>query len=188
MSKFWKWALGLIALGLLYNVDAFIGQWKFERLCENEGGSKFYARVEKDVGWEVESTDDKAYQVPFNIGYVTFVRYRDKQGNLLDVYLTPGPTPWSKGYDIQPADMARQPKYRLTTEQGLLPDDERMDRVRYTITEVQGEKKAATHTSFGYSWTKSGRVILNAPTGVVCHAGHEVDVFFAEIFNTGSHK
>ena len=153
----------VVAIGV-YNLDAITGQWKFDKLCKNEGGSKFYAQVEKDVGWVVESEDDHGYQVPFNIGHVAFVRFRDKQGASLDVRVTKGPTPWSKGYDIAPSDQAKPIKYRLTIEQGLLQDDERMSRTHFAKTDVQGGSPVAPHTYVTYRWTKPERVILSAPT------------------------
>ena len=188
IRKIVLWVCGLAAVALVYNLDAIVGQWKFDRLCKNEGGSKFYAQVEKDVGWEVESEDDHGYQVPFNIGHVAFVRYRDRQGNLLDVHLKPGPTPWSKGYDITPANPTKQIRYRLTMEQDKLPEDERMSRTQDTITDVQRGAPVASHTRFSYRWTKPERMILSMPTGATCHAGHEGDQFFAAIFEPRTNK
>ena len=91
MGKLWLAALALPAAALLYNLDAIIGQWKFEKLCDVEGGSRFYVKAVKDVGWEVESEDPSAYQVPFNFGHVSFVRFR-KQGDLFDARVKTGPT------------------------------------------------------------------------------------------------
>lgn len=182
MRKALLWTSAIVVAVGVYNLDAITGQWKFDKLCKNEGGSKFYAHVEKDVGWEVESEDDHGYQVPFNIGHVAFVRFRDKQGAWFDVYIKSGPTPWSKDYDIVPADYTKKTRYRLTTEQGLLPEDKRMSRTRYAVADVQLGGPVATHTSFAYSWTKPERVILNAPTSETCHAGHEADLFHSAIF------
>lgn len=173
---------GGLVVGTVYNFDASSGQKKFHDLCKNEGGSKFYDQVDRDVGWEVQSEDEAAYKVPFNIGHVNFVRFRDKHGGLFDVHAKAGPNPWAKDYEIAPADTTRLPQYRLTTERGLLPDDARIGRTRYVITDVSRGAVVAMHTYFNYSWTKPDRVVLNAPTSTSCFAGSEVDSFYSAIY------
>lgn len=177
--------VAIVAVGIIYNLDAITGQRKFDKLCDSEGGSKFYSHVEPDAGWAVESDDAKAYQEVFNFGRVAFVRFRDKQGASFDAHIKPGPTKWSKAYDISPADSAREVRYRLTIEQGRLPEDQRMSRTRYTITDVRLGSLVASHTYFSYRWTKPERVILSASTSVSCHAGSEVDAFVAAVHNPG---
>lgn len=185
MRKALLW-IGAIAVAIgVYNFDAITGQWKFDKLCKNEGGSKFYAQFEPDVGWEVESEDDHEYQTPFRLGHVPFVRFQDKQGVWFDVHIKNGPTPWSKGYDIFPADYTKKTRYRLTTEQWLLPEDKRMSRTRFTIFDVQLGIPVATHTYFSYSWTKPERVILSAPTSVTCPEASETNLFFDTVRQAG---
>lgn len=178
--------VGVIAVAaIVYNLDSIIGQRKFDKLCEREGGSRFYAQLEKDAGWEVQSQDEQAYKVPFNFGHVAFVRYRNKQGEQLDVHIKNGPSPWSKDFDVTPADLTNtQPKYRLTIEQGLLADDERMSRTHYEITDVQRARPLASHTYFSYRWTRPERVILDASTSVTCHGGAEVSAFASQIYQS----
>lgn len=178
--------IGAIVVAItIYNLDAFTGQWKFDKLCKREGGSKYYAQLEPNVGWEVESEDDHEYQAPFGFGQVAFVRFRDKQGATFDVHIKNGPTPWSKAYDIVPADYTKKTRYRLTTEQGLLPEDKRMSRTRFAITDVQLGSPVAIHTYFSYRWSKPERVILSAPTSVTCPAASETNLFFTTIRQAG---
>ena len=40
------WVCGLASVALVYNFDAIVGRWKFERMCKNEGGPRFYEPVE----------------------------------------------------------------------------------------------------------------------------------------------
>lgn len=175
--------IGILVLApVIYNLDAIFGQWKFDRLCEKEGGSRFYGKVEKDVGWEVLLREESDYKMPFEIGHVAFVRFTDKQGVQHDVHLKPAPTPWSKAYDVKPADSTKQPRYRLTVTQGLVPDDDRMSRTKDVISDVQSGQPLATYTWFSYRWTKPERVILNASTSVSCHGGKEAEQFDSQIF------
>jgi hypothetical protein len=88
MRKVLLWIAGIAAAITLYNLDAITGQWKFERLCKEEGGSRFFADVQKDVGWEVEGSTEYDYEGPFKFGHAAFVRFKDKQGALFDVRLT----------------------------------------------------------------------------------------------------
>ena len=181
MRKLLFWLIIISGGIVFYNLDAITGQWKFDKLCKNEGGSKFYAKIDQYVGWEVESQDEHAYKDPFHFGHVAFVRFRNKQGDSFDVRIKNGPNQWSKSYDLLPADNKNTIKYRLNIEQSLLPDDKRFSRTRFTITDVQLGSPVATHTYFSYMWTKPERVFLNAPTSVSCHSGSDVDSFYAAV-------
>jgi hypothetical protein len=176
------WTGIIVLVPLVYNLDAIYGQWKFDRLCQQEGGSRFYGKVEKDVGWEVELRETSDYKVPFDIGNVAFVRFIDKTGVQRDVHLKPGPTPWLKDYEVTTADLAKQPRYRLTMTQSHLPDDDRMSRTRDVISDIRTGRPIATYTWFSYQWAKPERVILNASTSVTCHGGKEAQQFDSEIF------
>jgi hypothetical protein len=180
--------IGILCLAYtVYYWDAITGQWKFEALCKKEGGSRFYAPVEKDVGWEVVSNNDKkAYKIPFGFGGVSFVRFKDEDGTLKDVYITTGETRWMKGYDIQPADMILQPRYKLNLYQGHVQNDNRMSRTSFSISDIRNGSLVAEHTYFSYEWTSPDGVLLNTPTSVTCKSGSEVNLFFSSIRKSGS--
>jgi hypothetical protein len=187
-----KISVVIAVLGAAYTVyywEAIKGQWKFEELCEKEGGSRFYAKVEKDVGWEVDSNNDKkAYKIPFGFGGVSFVRFKDEEGILKDAYITAGETRWMKGYDIRPADIRLQPRYKLNLYQGLVQNDDRMSRTSFNISDIEKGGVVAEHTLFSYMWTSPNNVFLNAPTSVTCRSGGEVDSFFSSIRKSGVRK
>jgi hypothetical protein len=188
-----KISVVIAVLGAAYTVyywEAIKGQWKFEELCEKEGGSRFYGVVEKDVGWEVvvSENNEHAYRRPFDFGHISFVRFKDQKGFLKDVYLTAGETKWKKGYDIRPADMNKQPRYRYTTEHIMLPSNYRMSRVNYNVIDIQANKLLARHSYFGYEWKSPDKAFLNAPTSVVCRSGRESDAFVYSIYKSGRMK
>jgi hypothetical protein len=188
-----KISVVIAVLGAAYTVyywEAIKGQWKFEELCEKEGGSRFYGRVEKDVGWEVvvSENDEHAYKSPFYFGHVAFVRFKDEKGILRDVYLTAGKTQWKKGYDIRPADMNKQPKYRYTSEHIMLPSNYRMSRSNTNVIDIEKNKLLARRSSFAYEWRSPDESFLNAPTSVVCPVGRESDDFSYSIYKSGRMK
>jgi hypothetical protein len=183
MRRFWLVSGALAAAAFVYNVDAFTGQWKFKRMCKEEGGPRFFGVVEKDVGWEVGLNDERDYEIPFNFGHVAFVRFRKAQtDSLFDVHIKSRSSAPSVGYDIGPADLRRQVRYRLSVEQGKVPGDERMSRRRFSIAEADTGKTVATHTSFSYQWTLPERVLLHASTSTTCHAGQAIEDFAASIY------
>jgi hypothetical protein len=173
--------IGVISLAwTAYRWDAITGQWKFEELCKKEGGSRFYAQVEKDVGWEVEISENNqyAYKEPFDFGHVSFVRFKDQDGILRDVYLKVGETRWMKGYDIRPADLNNEVRYKLKYDQGHIDNDSRITRTRYTIWDLRLGRIAATKTGFDYEWRSPDKSFLNAPTSVGCTNGASKNKLF----------
>jgi hypothetical protein len=185
MRKFLLIVAALVLAAVLYNLDAITGQWKFDKLCANEGGSKFYAQVVRGMGWEVVSQNELAYRDLLRFGDVAFVRFRNREGALMDATLAPGSSARNPTFIVTAADATKNPRYREISEQGLMPDDERFSRRRYTIVDIQRGTPAAVHTSFSYEWTKPDRLILSASTSVTCHGGKEIDSFFASIYGPG---
>jgi hypothetical protein len=182
-----KISVVIAVLGAAYTVyywEAIKGQWKFEELCEKEGGSRFYAKVEKDVGWEVVVSENNqyAYKEPFDFGHVAFVRFKDEKGILRDVYLTAGKTQWMTGYDIRLADLSNEVKYKLIFEQGHVGNDLRMTRTRSTILDIKQGRAAATQTGFDYEWKSPDKAFLNAPTSVSCTGVSTFEFFKAGLF------
>lgn len=173
----------------IYNLDAITGQWKFDRMCKAEGGSRFHAVVEKNVGWDVESHDTYGYQWPFLFDHVAFVRYEDKQGVQFDVLAGPYVAAFQRKYTFSPVDASRQVRYRFRYEHTRLPDDDRFTKTQYQVLDLTSRKVVASHTAFGYQWTKPERVILEAPTGVGCwNQQADIDKFFQSVYSSGSNK
>lgn len=189
MRKFSLWVAAIVVAAALYNLDAFTGQWKFDRMCKGEGGPRFYAAVEKDAGWEVEAHDTYSYQSPFEFEHVAFVRYQDKQGVRSDVRVDGYIGPGQRKYVFSPVNESRQVRYRFRFRYEKLPGDERFGKSLYEITDVTTGQVVATHTQFSYQWTKPERVILSAPTGVGCwDLPPERAKFFRGIYAFGSNK
>lgn len=190
MRKFWVVSGAVVMAVVLYNLDAITGQWKFERMCEKESGTRFFGMVEKDVGWEVDAGGIYDYREPFQFGHVAFVRFRDQSGVLVDAresgyeHIAQG-TVRQRAYSISPADENKRVRYRLRYASTTLPEDKRFGRTDTQVVDVDTGKLLASHTTFGYQWAKSERVILSAPTGQTC--GYEQFSEFREgLFNSWS--
>jgi hypothetical protein len=182
MKKFLIVITVLIGGFFVYNFDVVLGQWRFDRLCKAEGGSRIYTKVERDVGWYVEHFRELAYQAPFNFGHVKFVRYRDKHGDLFDVHPAPGPTQWSKGYRMEPVNSAASARYLLDIQQSRLPNERNISRTLISITDLKSGQLVATHTSFDYEWIGSDRMPLSLPTSQYCNGGTDFNSFANSLF------
>jgi hypothetical protein len=178
----------LIVGVFVYNFDAVLGQRKFERLCKEEGGSRIYAKVEKDAGWYVEQSDLVGYEDAFNFGPVKFVRFRDKFGDTFDVYHAPGPNQWTKGYRRAPVDPAESVRYQLTIEQAHVPNDQRMSRTQFVIKEIESGNVVATNTRFSYEWANPDRMIFSFPTSQSCDGNENYLSFTRSIFHRNTEK
>ena len=175
MTNSKKWMLFIAGALLVYHFDVITGSWKFNRLCKNEGGPRFYGPVEKNVGWEVASNDIHGYQYPFPFGDIAFVRYQDKQGVRSDVrmegYKQTSPNYREPNYVFSPVDTALSIRYRFQYTDASFPEDERFSKSVHQVTDLRSGRVVATYTQFGFSWTKSERVLLGAPTGNLCPDG-----------------
>jgi hypothetical protein len=181
--------VAVAAVGSIYNFDAISGQWKFDRICKAQGGSRFYAAAEKDVGWKVEGHDTYDYQWPFGFDHIAFVRYQDKQGVQSDVRVAGYVGPGQRKYIFSPIDESRQIRYKFRFQYEEFPDDHRFGKSLYEVTDTTTGQVIATHTQFSYKWTKPERVILGAPTGVGCwDSQQDIDAFFHGIYALGSKK
>lgn len=180
-----------------YNADALYGQYLFKQLCENEGGARFYKRVEKGQGWLVESTyksrDMKHLNLPADSNR-GFIRFKAESGIQFDArlktippYGTPRELIDSPEYTlIEPANLAISPRYvQRSVREVFNPDPRFLKRQSFgkqqtQVIDLQSNEVVATQTSFGYTWTTPDRVILNAPTAITCH----IHTSAAENFST----
>lgn len=183
MIKKNKWItafLSILAIGTIYNLDSIIGQWKFKRLCETEGGPKFYIPIEKNAGWTVKEIGKYAYQSPFYFGQVAFSRYTNEKGETIDVY--GGGPRGNRKYTFTPVDKTKKIRYLYRYVNGKYPNDKRFSWSRREVIDLQLNQIAASYTSIGYAWTTPERVILAAPTTQVCWIDPFED-FFHRIYD-----
>jgi hypothetical protein len=133
MHKAWYWLGGIVAAGFVYNIDAYIGQWKFEKLCKEEGGPRYFEPVEKNVGWEVLGNGESDYKVPFAFEHVKFVRWKNEKGESFDVYVDwkirgLDTYPKKSEYILKPSNLSDPVIYRYSYESMKFPDDPRFSR------------------------------------------------------------
>jgi len=186
-TKLWFWFVVAVGTFLIYNLDAIQGKIKFERLCRESSGARFYGKVERNQGWMVESHDKWAYQSPFAFNDVPFVRYENAKGERFDVTRKKGKWMENDEYTFGPVDESRSVRYKFVPSQFVMPDDARFSQTRYEVIDLATEALLASYTKFSFRWTKPERVILNAPTGESCpRDGSESDKFTTQIYNFGS--
>ncbi len=168
MSKAVIFLLIVICGATLYNFDALTGRWKFDNLCETEGGPKFLGVVEPNKGWLVEPGNLATFESPFAFEKVDFVRFTDESGRKFDVRSDGYIGSNERKYIRSEVDASKLPRYALSIQIQGFHNDERFKRTLYTVTDLVTADVLATYTSFSYSWTKPERTLLAAPTVKVC--------------------
>lgn len=191
-KKGWFWlALGIVAL-TIYHQDAIRGQWKFERLCKEDAGARFYGKIEKGQGWIVDDRSPSGFGGPFSFEEessenIAFVRYTNETGEQFDVLKKIGAT--RSEFVLSPVDQSRPVRYRYKWHQERLGGDDRFSSTTISVIDNQTEALLATFTSYGYSWTKPERVLFAAPTGQTCemlgYANVDAAKFRKSIFEYG---
>lgn len=194
MRKLLLFIFFVIMAPVLYNLDAIYGAWKFSRLCKNEGGPRFYSKVDRNIGWLVIDINQKdsslSYQRPFRFHDIAFVRWRRNNGVEFDVYVNSPPVgaEYSGGYWFSPIDKSKIVKYEYRYVSAVMHDD-RYGKTVHKIIDIENGQVAAEYTIFSFQWAKPERVILNAPTVTSCWDGQtrrEQEIyynFFKNIFN-----
>lgn len=187
--------IGFVILApILYNLDAIYGQWEFNRLCKNEGGSRYYSKVERNVGWTVEGVPgDFSYQVPFDFKYVKFVRWLNKKGERFDVYrdwsVISRPSPRPLGYIFMPVDESLMVRYKFKYTSRRMMHDDRFSETLYEVIDLNANNVVARYREFGFRWTTPERVILSAPTSVSCEfPSNSLEAFKYSVFDAGKEK
>ena len=187
-----------------YNADAVYGQYVFNKLCEKEGGSRFYKPVEKGAGWLADgefSDEDMKHMNLVADRSIGFLRFRRANGSLMDAHLKSGPALGTRREvidgpeytEIEPANFSIEPRYtqKMTrTNFNPHPDflaSQTFSKMQHSIIALGSGGVVASHTGFGYAWTKPDRVVLNGPTAVTCHVGTDDEKsFYQNIFKTGA--
>lgn len=189
MRKSLLWIGALLLAPVVYNLDAIAGQWKFNKMCREEGGPKFYAPVEKDVGWEVEGHGTNDYQGPFVFEYVAFVRYENSDGKRFDVRKDGWLGPYQPKYIFSSVNEAIPVRYAYRYVSAWFTDDPRFSKTQIEVFDIRKKQVVASYTEFSYSWTKPERVLLSAPTAAGCwDMQADIDSFRNRIYDLGSKK
>ena len=175
----------LLAVSVLYNVDAIMGAIKFKRLCKTEGGARVYEKIEKNMGWMVEDNSKFGYKPVFSYK-PAFVRYKNEHGEKFDVIKINPPPKTGEPYKLIPAEESKPVRYLFKfVDIKNYEGDERFSKTQDQVIDLHTEKIVATYTNFGFAWTTPDRVILAAPTGVGCfdaNARQSFDDFIGGLF------
>jgi hypothetical protein len=172
MYKAIIWSGSLALLVLAYHFEAIAGRWQFDRLCEQEGGSKFEASYRKHVAhqtWELLSADPSEHRIFLSLNNAAWVRFRNSSGELIDAHLQSAP----KLFQLQPADESKPVQLRLSVKHELLADNSHIRRVRYVVTDADQGQALAQHVSFAYAWSATDRILLSPPISLSCHGNSE---------------
>jgi hypothetical protein len=185
MYKAIIWSSSLALLALIYHFEAIAGRWRFDHLCQREGGSEFvlaHDSPQENRVWEVVGSDPSAYQALLDSGFVAFVRFQDGGGMQLDAHPD---SAVHKRYVVVPADSSKPADYRLSVERNVLVDDLHISQVRYAMTDVANGHMLAKHTSFAYVWGPSDRLLLSPAPSAACHEKTDLKAFVAAAFHRG---
>jgi len=190
----------------LYNADALYGQYLFSQMCKKEGGARFYKQVDKGKGWRMDkiysANDIKHLGLAANLNR-GFIRFKDESGKEFDARLKSIP-PYGTSSEvinspeytlIEPANLSIPVRYteKYVVEQ-FNPDPKWLKKQSFGKNQVQvidldTNEIVASYTGFGYRWTTSDRVILNAPTAVVCPENtNDRKSFLSDIYKQGEKK
>lgn len=169
---FAKIALGvLIAIGLvgLYFSDNIRGYYRFREVCQKQAGLHVFSTLQKDVGWWTNAGDISGAITAAISERVAFVRYKDRRDGLLyDVYFRGGNRGNSDSYGRSPADSSKELRYGWIFVNERIPDETRLSRTGYDITDLRTHQLAAHFYHFGYSKFNQDRTLLAAPSGEAC--------------------
>lgn len=189
MRKAIVFLLVLICGATLYNVDAITGSWKFDKLCETEGGPRFLGVVEPYKGWLVKPGNLASFESPFVFEKIDFVRFTDESGRQIDVRSDGYVGANQRKYIRSEVDSSRQPRYEFSVQIDGLQDDERFKKTLYRVSDLETGKAIATYTSLSYYWTKPERTFLAAPAVRVCWSdGPAYKAFSKDIYIMGVKK
>ncbi|RQO62498.1 hypothetical protein DBR47_04535 [Paucibacter sp. KBW04] len=186
MPKSLLWIGALLLAPVIYNLDAIAGQWKFNKMCREEGGPRFYAPLEKDVGWEVEGHDPEDMAQPFRFERVAFVRFQDKENQWHDVRVDGWLGPYRRKFIFSPVAPDHPVRYRYRDFRERMTD-ERFGKSHRQVIDLSNGQIVASYTQISYEWTKPERMLLAAPTATGCwNQQGDFDQFFKHIFDLGS--
>jgi hypothetical protein len=170
-------------LTVLYFLDNIRGYYRFKELCQQEKQLVITSKLERDVGWKINSNEPTARSYAFllaGLPHVKFVRFRDwKDHDFYDVsYVGKAPKvadggaskrgDWEKDYEVRPANLDSEVVYGWETFSETLSTETRMSRSGYRFTDLRSKKVVFSLTELGYSTFDRNHTLLDAPSGNLC--------------------
>ena len=179
------------ALIAVFFFDNIRGYYRFKELCGQEKRLVVTAKLERDVGWQMDLNKPASSGEAFDIAglpNVKFVRFQDWEDRKFhDAYYV-GKTlrvadggvsrrdNWKEDYEILPADLENKTVYQLESFEEVLPTETRTNRYGYRIIDLRTNQGVVTLSEFGYGTFERSRTLLDAPSGNVCHDIYPDDI------------
>lgn len=167
-QKLLLWLFGLGCLLALYFSPNLYGLYRFQAICEKEGGLRVYAPIER--GW-LHTTDERDARFASSfLGVVAARTQSKKTGEWLDVSLVAGEggKPNAR-YEMRPADLSKKPRYRWVWTNRWIEDELRIGSSGFEITDLQTNKLIVRYYQFGYRFFNPNTVLLGGDgAGYVC--------------------
>lgn len=143
------------------------GYYRFQEICEKEGGLRIYGKLRKGEGW---LADKYGRYDPASFEGVPFVRKPDSQGRVVDYKFKGGRPGDDRSYEATPADPSIAVAYQIkTVVRQPVPGELRLDRSGYEVSDVSTGQLLVRWYQFSYSRFDQNRTVLAAPSGVYCH-------------------
>ncbi len=142
------------------------GYFRFKHYCEAEGGLRVYEKLERNMGWWAK---DKNYaQIAALVNGVGFVRYKDENGNLFDLRYLGGNSQDDNSFETLPANEINNLIYRFEYINGNLPNEIRLGRSGFEISDYTSNKILARFYMFGYANFNRDRTLLDMRSSTGC--------------------
>lgn len=152
---------------LVYFAPNIHGYYRFQQICEEEGGLRIYGKIRKGEGW---LADEHGRYDPASFEGVSFVRKPDSHGRVVDYRFKGGRPGDERSYEATPANPSIAVAYQIKTVVGqLVPGELRLERSGYEVSDVSTGQVMVRWYQFRYSRFDRDRTLLAAPSGVYCH-------------------
>lgn len=149
----------LLLIGLFF-FDNIKGYYRFKIYCENEGGLRVYAPLEKNMGWWAKDKYDA--EVVSQLKYVDFVRYTEKKdGKTYDLHYLGGNPNKNSSYQVELADFSKGVKYKWLSIYERIENESRLDKFGQKIVGVNDDEVFVTSYSLKYEFFNRDHMILD---------------------------
>lgn len=163
-------ATGLVVLAVLvYFAENIIGYYRFQKLCESEGGVRILHPLRKDVGW-LAPEGTLGLAAMYGVGFTRFERggmFFDRRYKGRGLPLQPS------SYDERPANTSIQVIYELTNFNESVAGFTRTNISGYEVREIPSGRLMIRWTQVGYSKFDQDRTLFAAPSSEVCYYAGE---------------
>lgn len=134
---------------LLFFSSNIYGYFRFKHYCSSEGGLRVYEKLERNAGWWAKN---KYYaQIAASLDGVGFVRYKEKNGALIDIRYIGGDLQSDDSFEAVPANELNGLAYNFQYINENILNELRLGRSGYEISDYKTNKILVRFHMFGYT-------------------------------------